>query len=453
MNGILQINIFEMSNKSKYVIAFILVIFTNLFLVEETQTYSIGKNTETYGKNTEPYGTRVASLSLNNIKVGGKWNYVTSYRFRASKSGTLSAIRVYWIYSLGKSGYHSGNGGTIRVSLRPDDGSPSHLPAQTIVTSTEVAMKLCMTASSNDNGPCGKGGLLNQDGIRMTFEPIRFRGGTTIEKGKLYHVVFENIDPHPAENWISLNGLYHPDGVNMLLNGQAAPNELTLLYLPDSSPWELHETTMPIMSVLLDGGEQNKASRGKEFGFGYIQPWTTGYIDSIPAVTNEVYARQKFTPSSTKRLSAVNVHIGRIEGKGSYSIELRDSNNFLLHTIEGLGANLPTLEECPWLDFLSPLGQNDSCQMWVRGTIDPPLEVQSGLTYSLIIRAEDSNKFGIALLQQGSVGYDFGRTTVFEGMSDMSYDAGATWQPWVVWETERSDADLQFYFEQSSLTD
>ena len=50
---------------------------------------------------------------------------VVSNRFRATVNGNLSSVRLYWQTG---NGYSSGNHGSIRLRLLPDDGSPQHLP-------------------------------------------------------------------------------------------------------------------------------------------------------------------------------------------------------------------------------------------------------------------------------------------------------------------------------------
>jgi hypothetical protein len=74
------------------------------------------------------YGPGVSADALANTVLGGPSLNSVSYRFQAKHASTLDAIRVFFIWSLVKSGYQAGQGGTVQVDLLADDGSPAHLP-------------------------------------------------------------------------------------------------------------------------------------------------------------------------------------------------------------------------------------------------------------------------------------------------------------------------------------
>ena len=300
------------------------------------------------------FGTNLATVSLSNLTIGGQDRYTRAYRFRASQSGPLSAIRVYWIYKFSKAGYHSGTGGVIRVSVRPDDGSVAHLPSRTVLSTTNVKMNLCSpeqvaAAGKRLEGACGNEGQFNRDGVRMTFEPIKFKPGTDLKKGSLYHVVFENIDRAPVTNWVSLDGLFHPDGISRLLNQLPPPHGLTVLSRSETSKWDESSKTLPIVSIMLKGGEKNQANGGSEFGLGYIGGW--GTWDAIPAVTKIVAARQTFTTDRRRSITEANVYLGHIAGAGTVSIELRDAKGRVLRSVDVASDRFPSLAACPWRSY------------------------------------------------------------------------------------------------------
>jgi hypothetical protein len=418
-------------------------------LLAALSTYQVSNTFAQETKKPTIFGTNVATLSLNNFTIGGQWHSTHAYRFRARKSGSLSAIRVNWIYDFSKAGYQSGTGGVIRVSIRPDDGSASHLPSSTVLTTSNVKMNLCSpaevkAAGKRMDGPCGNEGQFNRDGVRMTFAPIEFKPGTDLQKGSLYHVVFENIDPDPIANSVSVNGLFHPGGIRRLLNNLPPPNGLTLLSRDRTTKWMESKDTIPILSIMLNGGEKNKANGGSEFGLGYMQPWAAW--NSIPAVSNTVFARQKFITDRPRRFTEVNLHLGHIQGNGSVTIELRDAKGRIRRSIDVLSSSFPSLNSCPWRSYFGSTPEpNTSCGIWVRRSINPPLMVNPGEQYSLVVRGRDAARFEMYLVQKG-LAYNFGKATLFNaGSSDMSSNGGTTWKPWVIWEEKRSDADLQFY--------
>ena len=74
------------------------------------------------------YGPGVFTMStLYNTHVGvyNKADRIVSIRFRSVIAGLLQKIRLYWQAG---SGYSSGTGGRIRITVLPDDGSDEHLP-------------------------------------------------------------------------------------------------------------------------------------------------------------------------------------------------------------------------------------------------------------------------------------------------------------------------------------
>jgi hypothetical protein len=414
---------------------------------------SIWQVSNTFAQETKKppilFGTNVATLSLNNLIIGGRWHYTRAYRFRARKSGSLSAIRVYWIYKFSKAGYHSGTGGVIRVSVRPDDGSASHLPSSTVLSASTVRMNLCTpeevaTTGKRIDGACGNEGLFNRDGVRMTFEPIAFKPGTYLKKGSVYHIVFENIDRDPMTNWVSIDGLFHPDGISRLLNHLPPPDGLTVLSRAGTSKWDESSKTLPIVSIMLDGGQKRTATGGSEFGLGYVGGW--GSWNSIPAVTKIVAARQTFATDRRRSITEVNVYLGHIAGVGNVSIELRDDRGHVLRSVNVSSDRFPSLDACPWRRYFGSTPEPDaSCGIWVRHVLRSPLIVDAGTHYSLVVRGNGSARFAMHLVEKG-LSYGFGKATVFSnGSADMSSDGGATWQPWVIWGNKRDDADLQFY--------
>ncbi|MDO5076357.1 hypothetical protein [Corynebacterium sp.] len=115
---------------------------------------------------------------------------VASNRFRATQGGVLDAVRLYWPTG---SGYSKGTGGNIKVSVLPDDGSPGHFPD----LRAEPLAVTYYQPNLVDGQPREAGPLL----AALNFESKEQR----IVAGELYHVMVENVDPRPAENFISIN--------------------------------------------------------------------------------------------------------------------------------------------------------------------------------------------------------------------------------------------------------
>ena len=114
--------------------------------------------------------------TLWNTQVGGPDRLAVSYVFRATSSQIKSA-RFYMIPT-GYSGYGAGTGGTIRVTIEADqNGSPSG------------------TALASDNVP----GTIDTNAVAT------FASAAAVTPGRLYHVVFRNVDANPTQNYASVD--------------------------------------------------------------------------------------------------------------------------------------------------------------------------------------------------------------------------------------------------------
>ncbi|MDO5066562.1 MAG: hypothetical protein Q4D96_04695 [Propionibacteriaceae bacterium] len=142
------------------------------------------------------YGPGVHTItSLANMVVGvpskegvaQKHEYIASYRFRSLLEGKLAKVRLYWPTG---EGYSNGTGGTIRVRVLPDDGSNDHLPVLTATPLAQFTHTPRLTSKES----------------KSILDEMAFSTSTTaLAKGQLYHVVFDNLDPNPAANFISVD--------------------------------------------------------------------------------------------------------------------------------------------------------------------------------------------------------------------------------------------------------
>jgi hypothetical protein len=151
-----------------------------------SQTPFPSMNTKVYGEPFAGWGVTdviPAEASTSNPNMRGK----VTMRFRNKHTGSVGAIRVY-VMGTGYSGYGAGNGGTWRVTLRTDDGT-NHWPTQTILGTVDFPL-----------AQYGKGGL-------TVFPLINFNNAVKVDSGSLYHIVIENVDSDPSNNYSGLNTL------------------------------------------------------------------------------------------------------------------------------------------------------------------------------------------------------------------------------------------------------
>lgn len=129
------------------------------------------------------YGPGIAMDALGNTIIGSassakKW----FVRFRAKYTGNIETYKFPFL-SADYPGYGAGTGGTWKLSVHPDDNTPSHFPNENIILAS-----VNVSASSVSNNA----------------KTINF-GSVGVTKGKLYHIVMENTDGFPNANYFSAN--------------------------------------------------------------------------------------------------------------------------------------------------------------------------------------------------------------------------------------------------------
>ena len=191
-------------------------------------------------------GSLVQADALGNTVIGGDDATALAFRFRAAWTGSAVAARFYVIQNTSqRSGYSSGTGGTMRLTLRADSGSAPHRPVGPALASTTFR-------------PATSG----------VFPLVRFGRRAHIVAGRYYHVVFQNIDSQPQRNYVSINGLY---SASRLGRGPAVPSGMAVLEKDRGSGWfprrsRPHEFYLPILEIV-------GARPSQRAGLGYMEVW------------------------------------------------------------------------------------------------------------------------------------------------------------------------------------
>lgn len=261
------------------------------------------------------YGCRMMHMSLNNRKIGDFGNSY-SYRFRAEYTGTITAVDLYWLsIDLQDVGYAEGDGGTIRISLRPDDGTSAHGPTNTELAYHNVTTKVSSTGS----------------GTRFTFNT-----GASVTAGTLYHIVFTNAHASPDTNNASIDcswmtGKPKTSGVTVsrVLPGYENVDFATMVnpagyggHSPPLGAWRRvddywSEVFSPIVGI--------DYSEGYHQGQAYIIGSSHDIGGGI-SVNGTTKARETFTVSGGARtLVSGMVHARRYSGSGDLTWDLQNS--------------------------------------------------------------------------------------------------------------------------------
>jgi hypothetical protein len=352
---------------------------------------------------TNYYGSGIKMDALANIRVSGPVSgySMISYRFRATQNAVLTSVKPYLInYASAGTGYAKGDGGDMRLELREDDDTYEHLPSSTVLAT--VTYEDAMHADSSD--------------FAHTFT---FPSSPSVTAGKIYHLVWTNTDPDPANNYISLNFAWYTPGQNPA-QPTMRPEDFAALAF-DGTQWtELvpPETTgsyIPIVSIAYGNGLTQ--------GLGYYQISVRRTIGGTLAVRVVIDVT-----GSDRTVSRVSVRAKRLSGTADLRIELQDS----------AGA---TLRNCYVPDSLFP----QDVDTYVTCPYTAALTLQAGSRYYLVLQASSGTTYDALALTNGAESTpNYGDETTFpDGHAE--YKSGSSWTAWDG-NNDNLFYDLQFYF-------
>ena len=341
------------------------------------------------------YGSGFSADSLANTVLGGPSLNTVSYRFQAKHASALRSIRVFFIWSLLKTGYQAGQGGTIQVDLMADDGSAQHLPKGPSLATVSYGNII----AQNDNYP-----------------DLAFANPAILTGGALYHLVFSNIDPSPMLNYISLDSLY--------TNAQTAPMQpsiadanFAMLVRSGTAAWKLREGFTPTLELdYADGGSQ---------GNGYMEVWST----NPKTISGVAMARETFKVSGPARaFTKIMVRLQRTAGASPLTLRLETSDGTLIE--QGTVPAASVLPGVPaWVTCSFPLSQS----------------LASGAAYHLTLSSPADTQYSIFPIRRG-LDKGFSDYTAFpDGYAQYTTTGAAGWTGWDMWGTPNlTTSDLQF---------
>ncbi len=333
-----------------------------------------------------------------NWKLGGPGTYLDrliGYRFRAGTSSALTSIRfalAYWSTS-----YSGGNGGTIEITVQTDDGSANHSPSGTILA-TDIF--------TPGNPPA-------------TEFPLRtFSTPPTLAAGKLYHLVFRNIDPDPLTNYMSVNEI-HVNSPTTPMQPKVSDLDWALERKPRASdPWQIGSLEREHTPVL-DLGYASGYHEGVGYEYSFIQ-------DNPVTIAGSTKVRERFTVSgSTRTVERVYVRLRQASlSADPLTIRLETGTGTLVE--EG---TIPA----------AAVQVGSYAPEWVSYAFSTPRALASGSTYDLVLSAPTGSTYVIYGISKGP-NHGFASATYFaDGYGQ--YTTGGSWTGW-----DGTNADLQFFF-------
>jgi hypothetical protein len=345
----------------------------------------------------QSYGTGFGTDGLANTRLGPD-GCIISYRFLAKHTGYLQQVRVYLIPD--HTGYAAGTGGLIHVTLNTDDGTSSHHPTSTWLASYWITNILSLPSPGR------------------YFYVIKFTTPPYVTAGHLYHLVFKNADKYPTLNYLSVDDLYHavPTSPNQ---PTVSDTNQAVLMSAEGGPWAVRKGYTPIYELDFTNGNSE--------GVGYMEGWV-GFPRTITG-TNAV--RETFTVSSNVQVSSAAIRLSRIKGTDPLVVRLENANGTLVHQGSIPAANIPVT--------------NASAPVWTKLSFGASYTLLAGHTYHLVFQASSTSLYEAFPIRKGSK-YGF-RTSTYFPYGHAEFKANGSWYGWTAWgQTNRTDGDLQFYF-------
>jgi hypothetical protein len=215
---------------------------------------------------------------------------LTATRFRARFDGYLVSTRVYWIGAAG--GYGDGTGGVIRMRIYPDvDGLPD-------TTGTLHGEATFRPALSPDH-------LITADG-GGDFHDHEFSQLVPLVAGERYHIVFENIDPNPSENFISRESA-NTRADNVPTDPLFDRTDWVTLRKAGADDWWAFDDDYAFLQPM-----QQITQAGGAYGFGMYAPGN--YYDSNFVFTRAAPIRTLIRPRATRTWYGGAIAINAITG-------------------------------------------------------------------------------------------------------------------------------------------
>ena len=343
------------------------------------------------------YGSGLSADALANTVLGGPYLNSVSYRFQAKHASALKGIRVFFIWSLVKSGYQAGQGGTIQVDLKADDNTAAHLPTGPSLASVSYGN----VVAQNNNYP-----------------ELQFPYPATLTGGGLYHLVFTNVDPTPTTNYISLDSLY--------TNAQTAPMQPSIsdtnyaaLVRSGTGAWRLRQGFTPILELdYADGGSQ---------GAGYMEVWST----NAKTISGNAQVRETFKVSGPSRtFTKIMVRTQLVAGASPLTLQLTEADGTVI--AQGTVPAASVLKGVP---------------NWVTCTFPLSTALSSGVGYNLTLTTAADTQYSIFPIRKG-LDKGFSTSTAFpDGYAQATSTGSTGWAGWDMWGTPNlTTSDLQFMF-------
>jgi hypothetical protein len=347
-------------------------------------------------------GSFVQADALGNSHIGGPGRAALAFRFRATWTGSVATARFYVIRNVrGRTGYSGGTGGILRVAVHKDSGGRRHVPrGRPLATAT-------LKPAANGFWP-----------------RVRFNKPARVANGRLYHLVFTNVDREPERNYVSINALFSesrsgpapavPDGLAVLA-GTPRGGGGQIRWHPRGDAGEHY---LPIVDVA-------GSRRGQHAGSGYMEVWG----ETAKPVGGKAMVRQLLrTPGGRKtRIRGAWLRVRRSSGTRSpLVLRIERPGGKALASAAVAPGKVPTTQPG-----------------WVYARFASPTSPAPDTDLALRASAESASAYRVFPVRKGTE-FGFDRSTVLEG-GYAQFTDGSGWVGWDQWgNQDQRNSDLQF---------
>jgi hypothetical protein len=308
------------------------------------------------------------------------------------------------------SGYSGGDGGQYRVSIQTDDGTRRHHPSGRRLASLTWR----------------PGNRLNNGYVRRFVFPRPPR----LQKGRIYHLVFKNLDPQPSRNYVSINELFtferlHPrqprfaDGIYAVINGSSAYGS--------GDSWSVDPRHTANMDIVY--------ANGRHDGLAYLN----AKRDEWGPISGERMVRERFTVRGRdRRVSRACVRVGRQRGDSPLLIHLEDSSGRAI-----VSRRVESARRIPF----HRAGANDDNGDWVCTRLGRTRTLQRGRVYALRLSTSSDTQYSMTPLlardfTTDGAGFHMRSFHFSSGQGQRSSNGGRSWVPLY----SSYPQNIQFYF-------
>lgn len=355
-------------------------------------TPSDASRAEAAGATLAPvYGTGIAADSKANMAIGYYFPQV-AHGFKATTSSGLQAIRFS---QRGGTDYSRGTGGTMKISVQTDNGGK---PSGIVLSSLTF-----------------KPG--NKAGDWTRYDRHYFASPATLTAGRKYYVVFQNVDPSPKSNYISINNI-------AVLRGATSPRQPAFAdadYVVMSTArgaWAVEPDYTGVMDLTY--------TNGKHDGQAYMEAMLAQY-GVVSGTTKRV--RETFKVSGSSRyVRTASVRVRRIAGGSPLMITLETAAGTKIESVAIPASAIRQSSQ-------SAAGY----EVWATATFLHPHTLFVGASYNLRLSTAAGTTYTTIPIREGT-GAGLVSRRFTDGHGQRTTD-GKTWSNLYKWDS----VDLQFY--------